>query len=213
MSKNNNSDKTLSTTTKNQSRGSDSLSTLDQNIQNSISFYSDSNNVERKSFNKSNWYLATNDNINKKIQKFIKKMQTRQGWTTTDGLNTDGLNLYQISDGSKKRFKKLSKKADKLGTALWFEPIESEQVLYGTTDIGSIGEASIDVSNTPNHWNLYPTGTVNNSFGIDAIGAWTRANGEGVTVGISDTRHDLAHPDLISSMQGADNTGNGIQIL
>ena len=186
------------------------LDNLERPIRQSLITYSDPKNVSNTSFKSSNWFIAGEGDLSKRSLSFISRLKPIKGGFTTDALNLKGINQFQVESGSAKAFSALASKAEQQGLRLWYEPIDSEQFLHGTTALGSIGEASIDLSNTPNHWNLHPTGTITNSFGIDAIGAWTRANGEGVTVGISDTRHDLSHPDLIGAMQGADNNENGI---
>jgi len=186
------------------------LDNLERPIRQSLITYSDPKNVANTSFESSNWFIAGEGDLSKQSLSFVSRLKPIKGGFTKDALNLKGINQFQVKSGSAKAFSVLARKAEQQGLHLWYEPIESELVFDGTTALGSIGEASIDLSNTPNHWNLHPTGTITNSFGIDAIGAWTRANGEGVTVGISDSRHDLSHPDLIGAMQGADNNVNGI---
>ena len=186
------------------------INALDLPLRQSIDFYSDPDNVGKKAFATSNWFLATNGKLTKKSRSLIRRLKPIKGGLVKDALNTAGLNQYQVKARSKRKFNALSKKAEKRDLLLWFEPTIVGKELDGTTTLGSIGENSIDLTNTPNHWNLYPTGTLNNTFGIDATGAWSIANGEGVTVGISDTTQDLTHPDLLSAMQGADNDGNTI---
>ena len=204
---------------KSSSRSGDAQSSWDtvpSLVLHSIDFFSQPTNIaSTKNIKKEEfrWILAGPRSTSLKNNSLIRKLGMRP-IATENILNQDGFIGYSVIRKYNKRFDRLHKIASKTDFKLWLEPTNEDRhitTLRGSIDTSTITENTFDTDNTPSHWNLRESGTVNaGDIGMNAISAWDHVSGESIRVGISDSRQDLLHPDFATSMDGDDNDGDGI---
>ncbi len=186
---------------------------LSQPIQQSIKFFSDPKNITHQNGEKPlSWVVAGISD--KKIDAF-RQQATRLGVKIQQkGLNNEGfgiedLELQSYQPGSTSQFLRLKASAQKLGLELWQE-IRQEDVSNGAINPNTITEGTFDLNINDAApatdvngdgiadpmFHLLASDAANASYGVNAVGGWSNASGEGVRVGIVDSAHDLLHTDL-----------------
>ena len=185
-------------------------------ILHSIDYFGRPNNIipAKGKKEKFRWILAGPEGGKLPKKSLVRKLRMKP-IATEDILNQEGFVGYSvIRKYNKKKFERLKKITSKNDFKIWLEPTEAKRSVFtlrGSIDTSTITESTFDTGNTPSHWNLRESGTVNaNDIGMNAISAWDRVSGESIRIGISDDRQDLLHPDFSTSMEGDDNNGNGI---
>lgn len=169
------------------------LENLDNDLLNSIEYFSNTENFSKQQLRKSNQWVAATSGNPKRAQKLIKKsnMSLLSHELNAEGFDTPNLTLYAIKPGKERKFRGLQREFNKIGGSLWreFQVISESQ---GTIDASTINDPGWGQS-----WHLKQSTA--STYGINAEGAWSNVTGEKINVGVADSRHDLLHPDLINA--------------
>ena len=186
---------------------------LSQPIQQSIKFYSDPKNLSKQETQSvERWVVAgDSDETIRRFQKIANRsgIQSDGAKLNTEGFGIEDLELQSYQPGSTSQFLNLKASAQKLGLELWQE-IRQEDVSNGAINPNTITEGTFDLNINDAApatdvngdgiadplFHLLPSDAANASFGVNAVGGWSDASGEGVRVGIVDSAHDLLHTDL-----------------
>ena len=201
---------------------------LSKNIRQSIEHFSNPNNLSKEESSQvTSWVVAgTSEKNLEKFNAIAKKFKLKTGDNELngEGFGIDGLKLNDISPGSSRDFKRLRRFAKKLDLELWQE-VKQEDITNGSIDPLTITEGVFDLDlndavtatdvngdGIPDpQFHLLASDTANASFGVNAVGAWSKATGEGVRVGIVDSPHDILHTDLNGNLPvNFDLDGDGI---
>ncbi|MAR06027.1 MAG: hypothetical protein CL862_02850 [Cyanobium sp. NAT70] len=201
---------------------------LSQPIQQSIDFFSDPRNLSKQEVGSvSRWVVAgvSQENI-EQFQKIATRTGIKNDGTklNTEGFGIDGLELTSLRPGSASAFHQLKQHANKLGLEFWQE-VKQEITTMGEIDPLTITEGTFDLNlgdeatatdvngdGIPDPmFHLLASDAANASYGVNAVGGWSEASGEGVRVGIVDSPHDLLHTDLNGNLPvNFDLDGDGI---
>ena len=194
-------------------RNEDWRDALSNKIRQSIDYFSNPNNLSKEESSQVlSWVVAgTSKKGLEKFNTLAQKLnlKTDNNELSSEGFGVDGLNLNDISPGSRSDFKRLSRYAKKLDLELWQE-VEQKVEHMGEIDPLTITEGTLDLdltdANTATDINgdgipdpqfhLLASDAIGASFGVNAVDAWSETSGEGVRVGIVDSPHDLLHTDL-----------------
>ena len=186
---------------------------LSQPIQQSIKFFSDPKNIGHQNGEKPvGWVVAgtSEKNINAFRQQATRLgVKIQQTELNNEGFGIEDLELQSYQPGSTSQFLRLKASAQKLGLELWQE-VKQEDVSNGAINPNTITEGTFDLNindaapatdvngdGIPDpHFHLLASDAANASFGVNAVGGWSDASGEGVRVGIVDSAHDILHTDL-----------------
>ena len=205
---------------------------LHKSVRQSIEFFSDQNNLTKEEqSNIQGWVVAGPDEKNLlQFNRYTRRIGLKAEKTplSNEGYGLDRLQLRGYQAGSKEDYAKLSKIAKKLDLALWQE-LEQIEVGHGAINQSDITEGGFDPDLTDATqaddingdgiadplFQLLASDPANGSYGINAVGAWDHVSGEGVRVGVVDSRFDLSHSDLQSAMPTSfdwdgDNVDDGI---
>lgn len=194
-------------------RNQDWRDSLSNKLRQSIEHFSNPNNLSKEESSQVlRWVVAgTSEKNLQKFNAIARKLNLRsgEGELNSEGFGVDGLKLNDFSPGSSSAFKNLSRYAKKLDLELWQE-VKQEIINTGAIDPLTVTEATFDLDLNDEvtvtdvngdgiadpQFHLLPSDAANASFGVNAIGGWNNASGEGVRVGIVDSPHDLLHTDL-----------------
>jgi len=190
------------------------LELLDPALASSVRFYSTPSNLRGPGTEKvTRWVLAGVTSLDE-LQRLAKQQQLKGSGERLRAADfrVPGLQLLALSPGTASQFASLQKFARAQGLELWQE-IPATISLDAPIDVGMITEPVFSAATAPDFhgdgsadttWHLQasvaPTATATGNYGINAVGAWTQAGGEGVYLGITDSRMDLSHPDLQSAL-------------
>ena len=181
---------------------------LNKSVRQSIDFFSDQNNLtkDQKSDVKG-WVVAgVNEKnllqFNHYAQQIGLKAEKRA--LSNQGYGIDELQLKGYRAGSRQDFARLSKIAKKLDLTLWQE-VDEINVGHGAINQNEITEGAFDPDLMTDAvqaddingdgiadplFQLLASDPANGSYGVNAVGAWDQASGEGVRVGVLDSFFD-----------------------
>ena len=210
------------------SKSSDWRQGLNQSVRQSINFFSDQNNLTKEEqSNIKGWVVAGPNKDNIRQFNLIAKqigLKEENGELSNEGYGINELQLKGYKAGQRKDFARLSKIAEKLDLALWQE-VEQINESNGAINQNEITEGAFDPNLTDAVqaddingdgisdplFQLLASDPANGSYGVNAVGAWDQASGEGVRVGVLDSFFDLNHSDLQPAIPTSfdwDNDGN-----
>ena len=193
------------------------LEQLSRPVLQSINYYSEPINIgkaQRKDVH--SWIAAgiSEDNLDKFSSFASKKgVISHKSQPSPEGFGMKELQLMSFKPSSKKTFKKLRNRAERLGLELWQE-VKHEDISNGSINPNTITEGTFDLNINDVEpatdvngdgiadpmFHLLASDVENASFGVNAVGGWSIASGEGVRVGIVDSPHDLLHTDLNANL-------------
>ena len=193
------------------------LEQLSRPVLQSIKYYSDPTNIgkaQREDVH--SWIAAGISEV--KLSKFSSIASkigviSHKHQPSPEGFGIEELHLVSFKPSSKKKFKKLRKRAGRLGLEMWQEinveigatgPINTGTIQEGTfvenlNDADTATDVNGDGTTDP-LWHLLPSDSANAQYGVNATGAWNSVSGEDVNVGVFDELFDLNHSDLNSAM-------------
>ncbi len=187
---------------------------LDPALASSIRFYAQPANLSVRGSGKvSRWVLA-GVTTPADLTRLAKQQQLRPSQENLRAANFQlpGLQLLALTPGTPSQFAALQKQARSNGFELWQE-IAPQISFDSPIDVGTITEPVFNAATAPDYdgdgsadttWHLQasvaPTATATGNYGINAVGAWSQAGGDGVYLGITDSQMDLSHPDLQAAL-------------
>ena len=190
---------------------------LNKSVRQSIEYFSDPGNLTKEQQSQIEGWVVAGPNKESLIQfnHFAQELGLKAEKTplSNQGYGLDELQLKGFHPGSSEDYEKLSKIAKELDLALWQE-VDEIKVGHGAINQNEITEGAFDPDLTDGDqaddingdgiadplFQLLASDPANGSYGVNAVGAWNQASGQGVRVGVLDSFFDLNHSDLQSAL-------------